>query len=305
MRAAVISSTDSPPQHQEFREPEPSDGQTVVKVRLAGLNPVDLYRASGELGDPPLPSVAGSEGIAEFDHRRVYFASSPDPFGSLADRTLVELDQVFDVPDGLDDDLAVVIGIAGMAAWLPLTHHAPLNGGERVLILGASGVAGQLAVQAAKLLGAGYVVAAARDPEPLKPLLDRGADSVAVVGDDPGAALEQHAGSGFDVVADYIYGEPGLAALGQTRPGGTHVVVGGGAGQEPPIPFRTLQGRRLIGHANWFVPVAVRRDAYAAMAGHALAGRLAVEIECFKLDDIERAWQMQASSPHRKLVVEP
>jgi NADPH2:quinone reductase len=150
------------------------------------------------------------------------------------------------------------------------------------------------------------VVAAGRDAEALEPLRERGADAIAVLGDDPGAALAEAAGDdGFDVVADYVYGAPGRAALGQTRPGATHVVVGGGAGQEASLPFRGLQGRRVIGHANWFVPLDVRRKAYRSMGEHWIAGRLGVEIQRFALGDVEEAWETQAASPHRKLVVVP
>jgi NADPH:quinone reductase-like Zn-dependent oxidoreductase len=306
MRAAIVTTTGAPPQAGDFDDPTASDGNAVATVRVAGLNPVDLYKASGEFGDVPLPSVAGSEGVADLDGRRVYFADAVAPFGSMAERTLIDPAEAFDVPDGLDDDAAVTLGIAGLAAWLPLCHHAPLQGGERVLVLGATGIAGQLAVQAAKLLGAGTVVAAGRDAETLAPLRERGADAIAVLDDDdPGAALADAAGDGFDVVADYVYGAPGQAALEQTKPGASHVVVGGGAGQEASLPFRDLQGRRVIGHANWFVPLGVRREAYTSMAEHWIAGRLSVEIQRFALDDVGEAWETQASSPHRKLVVVP
>jgi NADPH2:quinone reductase len=310
MRAAVITSTDAPPRPGDFEEPSAGgDGAVVADVRIAGLNPVDLYRASGELGDVPLPSVAGSEGVAQLDGhgRRVYFAGTPAPFGSMAQRTLVDPDEVFDVPDGLDDDAAVTLGIAGLAAWLPLCHHAGLDGGgcDRLLVLGATGVAGQLAVQAAKLLHARTVVAAGRDAEALEPLRDRGADEVVVLGDDPDANLARVAGDGFEVVIDYVYGGPGRAALAHTCPGATHVVVGGGAGQETPIAFRALQGRSLVGHANWAVPLSVRRAAYTTMAEHWIAGHLGVEIQHFVLDDVGEAWETQQSSPHRKLVIEP
>jgi NADPH:quinone reductase-like Zn-dependent oxidoreductase len=180
-----------------------------------------------------------------------------------------------------------------------------MRGGERVLVLGASGVAGQFAVQAASLLGAATVVAAGRHAASLEPLLERGADEIVVLGDDPDAALAGVAGDGFDVVADYVYGPVGSAALGHTAAGATHVVVGGGAGQEAPVAFRTLQGRTLIGHGNQFVPLDERRAAYATMAEHAIAGRLGVEIERFALDDVREAWEAQGASPHRKLVIEP
>jgi NADPH:quinone reductase-like Zn-dependent oxidoreductase len=306
MRAAVITSTDAPPRAGDFDDPTASDGDAVVAVRVAGINPVDLYRASGQLGDIPLPSVAGSEGVGDLDGRRVYFASAVGPYGSLAQRAPIDPEQVFDVPDGLDDDGAVTLGIAGLAGWLPLAHHAGVSGGERVLVLGATGIAGQVAVQAAKLLGAGHVAAAGRDEDTLRPLRERGADAVVVLGDDPNAALREAAGEdGFDVVVDYVYDGIFEAALPHTADHAKLVVVGGSAGQEASVPFRDLQGRTVIGHANWYVPLDVRRKAYALMAGHWIAGRLGVEVQRFALDDVGEAWETQESSPHRKLVVAP
>jgi NADPH2:quinone reductase len=305
MRAAVITSTDAPPAAAEFDEPTPGDGHVVVSVRIAGLNPVDLYKARGQLGTPPLPSVAGSEGIADLDGRRVYFSGPLAPHGSMAERTLIDPHRSFDVPDGIDDDVAVGLGIAGLAGWLPFAHHAPLLGGERVLVLGATGIAGSIAVQAAKLHGAGHVVAAGRHAESLEPLLQRGADETLVLGDDLDEALARAAGDGFDVIADYVYGEIGAAALRHTADHATHVVAGGSAGQEAPIAFRTLQGRRLIGHANWHVPLDVRRDAYTALATHARDGQLRIETRRYGLEEIGAAWEAQASSPHRKLVIDP
>lgn len=304
MRAAIITSTDAPPEPGEFDDPHVADGHAVVDVRVAGLNPVDLYKASGQLGEVELPSVAGSEGIAELEGRRVYFAAAIAPYGSMAERSLVDPETVFNVPDGLDDDRAVSLGIAGLAGWLPLSHHAPLSGGERVLVLGATGVAGQFAVQAAKVLGAGHVVAAGRHAEALDPLRERGADAVVVLGDDPPADLGREAGDGYDVVVDYVFGAPFAAALPHAAIGARLVVVGGSAGQESAVAFRALQGKQVIGHANWAVPLEVRRDAFAAMAGHMLDGRLSVEIERFALDRITDAWSAQASSPHKKLVIE-
>jgi NADPH2:quinone reductase len=303
MRAAVIHSTDAPPSAEEFENPQ-ADGYCVAAdVLVAGLNPVDLIRASGGLGDVPTPSVAGSEGIARVDGRRVYFASAVSPFGSMAERTLIRLRETFDVPDGLDDGLAVTLGIAGLAAWLPLAHHARVSGGERVLILGATGVAGQLAVQAAKLLGAEHVVAAGRNSGVLERIT--AADSRVGLGDDPAAELGGAAGDGFDVVVDYVFGEPFAAALEQTKPGGTVVCVGSGAGTDASLAFRALQAHTVVGHANWAVPLDVRRDAFAAMARHVLAGELSMDVERYPLEHIVDAWEAQSHSPHHKLIVVP
>lgn len=124
MRAAVLEKVGEAPTVMDFDEP---DGD-VVEVRLAGCNPVDLALASGQLGEPEVPKVVGKEGIGvTADGARVYFDSPPAPFGSWATRTRVDPAKTYPVPDGLDDDLAVACGIAGLAAWLPLTRHAEVR----------------------------------------------------------------------------------------------------------------------------------------------------------------------------------
>src|ERR1700734_3146168 len=164
MRAAVLKEY-GVPAAGEFDEPS-AEGpdQAVVDVLAAGLNPVDVAICAGRFyaGKPPLPSVAGREGVGMLDGERVYFDAPIAPFGSMAERALVDPASTYALPDGLDDGLAVALGISGLAAWLGLTWRANVQPGEHVLVLGASGVLGQIAVQAAKLLGAARVVASAR-----------------------------------------------------------------------------------------------------------------------------------------------
>src|SRR3954451_18211020 len=166
MDAAVLRDYGSDPEFGEFGEPQ-ANGLALVEVSVAGLNPVDHTIASGRLPgrEPPLPSVPGLEGIGTVEGRRVYFDSPVAPFGSMGERTLVEREELIEVPEGVEDGLAVSFGISGLAAWLALTWRAELREGESVLVLGSSGVLGQIAVQAARLLGAGRVVAAAREHE--------------------------------------------------------------------------------------------------------------------------------------------
>ena len=136
--------------------------------------------------------MPGREGIGTVDGRRVYFTAT-NPFGSMAQRALAEEDNLFDVPDGLDDGVAVALGIAGLAAWLPLAWRAKVQEGEAVLVMGATGVLGSIAVQAAKLLGAGRVVAAGRDAEGLERAARLGADATVdlTATDDPTAAYSK------------------------------------------------------------------------------------------------------------------
>jgi NADPH:quinone reductase-like Zn-dependent oxidoreductase len=200
----------------------------------------------------------------------------------------------------------VALGIAGLAAWLPLTRRAQLQRGESVLVLGASGIVGQVAVQAARLLGAGRVVAAARRRPTLEKLLEHGADEIVVLEDDVAAALKSTAGNGgFDVVLDPLYVPSLEAALRATSQFARMVTVGAGAGQTATIPVNELFVGRLSGHGNRFAPVEHRREACEGMAAHALAGEIVVEVKKLPLSDIRTAWALQARGPDHKLTIIP
>jgi NADPH2:quinone reductase len=307
MRAAVLYEVGTVPVFADFKEPQPDDEHEVVDVLLAGLNPVDLYIAAGLYGQVDPPCVMGREGIARLaSGERVYFNATPAPFGSMAQYAPVDPRAVFHVPDSLDEGVAVALGIAGLAAWLPLTKRAHLQRGESVLVLGASGVVGQIGVQAARLLGAGRVVAAARHRPTLEKLLDRGADEIVVLEGDVAAALKSAAGNGgFDVVLDPLYGPSLEAALQATSQFARVVTVGASAGQTATIPVNELFGRRLSGHSNSFAPIEDRREAYERMAAHALAGEIVIEVDKLPLSDIQTAWALQAKGPHHKVTIIP
>jgi len=308
MRAAVIEENGGTPVVREFDEPAAGDGRAVATVLAASLNPADILTARGLFGPPPqVPYVAGLEGVGTLeDGRRVYFGRVANPFGSLAERALIDPAATLAVPDGLDPADAVALGIAGLAGWLPVAHHAQLKGGERVLVLGATGAAGRIAVQAARRLGAGVVVAAGRERDELAWLLEHGADAVAVLAEDAGAALAVDKGDGYDVVIDYVFGDAFLAALGHSARGARLIVVGSGAGPVHELTFGALQGRTVIGHGNQLLPLATRQVQYDALAAEVLAGRIVVELERLPLDRAPEAWERQAAgTPRRKLVIVP
>jgi NADPH2:quinone reductase len=303
----VLHEVGTIPEFGDFKEPKADAAHEVVEVLLGGLNPVDLYIAAGAYGPVELPCVVGREGIARLpDGGRAYFDAPPPPFGSMAQYAPIDPARAFAVPEGLDAGLAVSLGIAGLAAWLALEWRAQLREGETVLVLGASGVVGQLAVQAATLLGAGRVVAAARDRQTLERLLVHGADATVVLGGgDDARALAEAAGDGYDVVLDPLYGPALEAALGATAQGARVVTVGANAGQSATIPIAALAGRTLIGHSNQQAPLEVRRAAYERMARHAAAGELTVEVERLPLSRVAEAWKRQADGPHHKIVLVP
>jgi NADPH2:quinone reductase len=313
MRAAIVREFGSGPEVGEFDDPvATADGHAVVEILAGGLNPVDLSIATGRFygGAPPLPYVPGREGVGRLtDGTRVYFDSGVAPYGSFAERTLIERSGAVALPDGLDEGIAVALGIAGLAAWLALEWRAHLQAGETVIVLGATGVVGQIAVQAARLLGAGRVVAVGRNADRLAPLLGLGADAIVAMDgeDDLAAALREAADGGVDVVIDPLWGAPAAAAIETLRLRGRLVQIGQSAGAQATIASATVRGRLLsiLGHTNFAVPLDVRQDAYRRMAGHARDGAITVDVERVPLDDIAAAWERQRAAPGLKLVVVP
>lgn len=313
MRAAVIREYGRPPEVGEFDEPQAADGQEVVEVLAGGLNPVDLRIASGSFygGAPDPPYVAGREGVGRTaDGRRVYFDGPVTPHGSFAQRSLIDPSTAVEIPDGLDEALATALGVAGLAAWLALEWRAELSQGETVLVLGASGVVGQIAVQGARLLGAGRVVAAARSEDGLARAAELGADAtVRLAADaDTGEAMREAAGDGgYDVVIDPVWGAPASAAVDALAFRGRLVQIGESAGETASLKSASVRGKMvsILGHTNFAVPADVRQTAYRTMAEHAAAGELNVDVERVPLADAAEAWERQRSSPHHKLAIVP
>jgi NADPH:quinone reductase-like Zn-dependent oxidoreductase len=310
MRAAVLHDYGAPGA-DEFEEPSAGAGQAVVEVLAAGLNPVDVAICAGRFyaGKPPLPCVAGREGVGMLEGARVYFDGPVAPFGSMAQRALVDPGHTYRVPDGVPDGVAVALGISGLAAWLALVWRAKLEPGEHVLVLAASGVLGQIAVQAAKLLGAGRVVAAARSEEGLERCLALGADASVRLDEreDLSAAMAQAAEGRIDVVLDPLWGAPLVAAVGAASFGARLVQIGAGAGAEATLPSAPIRGKMLVlmGHTNFAAPPEVKREAYARMSEAVLAGKITVDVDALSLDEVGEAWRRLQAGSHRKIVLVP
>jgi NADPH2:quinone reductase len=311
MRAAVLHELGSEPVLEDFDGPPPGDGQLAVEVLAAGLNPIDLRVASGVLADrrPPLPSVVGSEGIGRTaDGRIVYFSATVRPHGSIAERTVVVADALTEVPDGIEDAHAVCYGIAGTAAWGSIERRGRLRKGEKVLVLGASGVVGLIAVQVAKLLGAGTVVAAARSEDGLRRAAELGADAtVSLAGDDLTAAFTEAAGGPLDLVIDPLWGAPAVAAVEALAMHGRLVQLGQSAGAQATFASASVRFKELsiLGYTNFMSTPSEQADALTAMWNHAAAGDLHADVQVVPLAEIADAWQRQASSPGVKIVLVP
>lgn len=309
MKAAVLHEFGTPV-YEDHAEPPASAG-TRVRVCAAGLTHLDLLRSSGDhySGIPVLPSVAGTEGVGVLaDGRRVYFDRTVQPYGSMAETAVITGDGLAPVHDDMDDIAAVAIGNSGVTALLALRDSAKLQRGETVLVLGATGSVGLLAVQIAKLLGAGRVVAAGRNVAALERARNAGADATVRLGDDHDETVDELRAAGSpNVTLDLLWAEPGLAALEAAAPNARHVEVGHAAGEFMRLRAMTLRGlpATIVGHSNIRIPAPVRADAYGELGDHYAAGRLVVDAVGMPLAQVAEAWAELLRGTNRKLVLIP
>ena len=313
MRAAVIERYGEPPVLRDLPEPKP-DGAGLVEVIAAALNPADLSIASGKFyaGSPPTPYVPGGEGIGrplrdgKPGPRSFFRAMLPN--GAFAERAIAR-DEPVPIPDAVPDGLAAALATPGFPALLGLTQRAQLKKGETVLILAASGVLGTIAIQVARLLGAGRVIAGARDERGLARAKELGADATVDLKQAEGLTerFREASGGQLHVVLDPVWGIPGAGAMEALSPGGRFVQVGQAAGNEAVIKSGIVRGRALsiLGYSNFLMPWDELAAAYRQLLDYAAAGKLKVEFEVLPLEAAPDAWQRQASSPHRKLLISP
>ena len=321
MHAAVLHTIGTVPRYEEFPEPviADKDGEVIVQVHAASLKPVDKQMASGShyASRGALPRVCGADGVGHLDGgQRVFFGGPRSPYGAMAQRTVVPRAFTFPIPENVNDETAAALPNPGISAWLSLTYRAKLVQGENVLILGATGVTGKLAVKIAKLLGAARVVAAGRNPQALNALHNLGADatiSLALPETELSEAFVREAGqSGFQVVIDYVWGQPAEAFLraitrrefvaiqSETR----YVQVGESAAPTITLPAAVLRSTPLTILGTAGIPARdVLVEAFKQVMAYAAKGDLQIDTERVPLADIENAWLRD--QPGRRLVIIP
>jgi NADPH2:quinone reductase len=310
MKAAVLSVLNQTPRCEEFQDPKANGDEAIVRVRAAALKPIDRQLASGShyASQHDLPMVCGSDGVGTLDDgRRVFFAMPRAPFGAMAEHAVVAAMRCFPLPDNVDDVTAAAVFNPGLSAFGALKWRAQIASGETVLILGATGVTGKLAIQTAKLLGAGRIVAAGRNERVLNSLRELGADAIIRL-DKTGPELSEvfaHEGgeNGFDVVIDYLWGPPVEALLGSiTRKDFSAaasrvrlVQVGESAGPLVSLPAAVLRSSRLeiLGAGSGNAPAS--REAWGEaiqwLLGNVARGALKIDTERVPLADVESAWR--------------
>lgn len=290
-------------------------GGDVVEMLAASINPIDLAVSRGMLasGTPAFPYVPGCEAVGRTSDGRVVWVFGGGlgrtRDGAMSERISVGDSMTIAVPDGTDPAVAAGLGIAGLAGWLPFAWRAPLRGGENVLVLGATGSVGLVAVQTAKLLGAARVVAAGRSVRGLERAAELGADAtVRLDADGLVRAFEDaFGGDGPSYVFDPVWGAPVAAAVQAAAARATIVNLGQSAGATAelasgPVRFKNLS---ILGHTNYSVPEDELTEHYHRLVGHVQAGDIVLDVERVPLDDVASAWRRQAEGAGTKLVLVP
>jgi NADPH:quinone reductase-like Zn-dependent oxidoreductase len=307
MYAAVVHAFDAPPRYTMFADPVAGDGERLVTVSAAGLHPIvkalakgSHYGSSGEL-----PFIAGIDGVGKTeDGTRVYFGIARSPFGTFSERSLAASWMCLPLPEAVDDVTAAGIANPAMSSWAALTARAKFVAGESVFILGATGVAGQLAVQVAKRLGARRVIAAGRNPRALEKLKTLGADSIISLDQDQAPLVSafrtEIAGAGVDVVLDYLWGQPAelvLQAISQKglRKAGARIrfiQIGESAGKTISLPAATLRssGLELLGSGFGSASLDQIRQALAEFFQVAAKEPFQFHTKAVPLADVETLW---------------
>jgi NADPH2:quinone reductase len=322
VKAAIVDAPGSEPRLGQVSLSARSPGQTLVEVLAAPLNRLDLLIASGTFHSArhEAPYVPGAEFVGTVLESEsvpvgalVYGECHPSPEapGALAERVIVADSDVLPLPASVDPVQEAAIGNVGVAAYLPLVQNARLRTGDTVLVLGATGAVGQLAVQVAHLRGADRVIGIGRDPASLAGLVDLGADAVVELHPDETvnelASRLAAVANAVDVVFDGLYGLPLEAALQVCARGARIVNVGHLAGPDAVIPAGTLRGKQLTlsGFAGLHTSLQDKREALEWLWAAQARGELRLNIRAFSFEELPDAWRAQAGSPHGKAVLVP
>jgi NADPH2:quinone reductase len=284
-----------------------AEGETLVNVSAAGLHPIVKALAKGtHYGSAGiLPFVAGIDGVGKLeDGTRVYFGIARSPFGTFAERSLAASWMCLPLPEAIDDVTAAGIANPAMSSWVALTARAKFVAGESVLILGATGVAGQLAIQVAKRLGARRIIAVGRNPQALQKLSALGADAVISLEQDPAllvfAVRNEIAEAGVDIVLDYLWGQPAELMFQAISQKGLQkstarirfIQIGESAGKTISLPAATLRssGLELLGSGFGSASLDQIRQALGEFFQIAAKEPFQFRTKAAPLRDVESLW---------------
>jgi NADPH:quinone reductase-like Zn-dependent oxidoreductase len=318
MKAAIVQEVGHAPVYEEFAEPLPAPGEARIRVTAAAISHVVKSRASGThySSSGRLPFIVGIDGVGRLDDgRRVYFVLPRAPYGSMAEQTVVPAAHCLPLPDGIDDVTAAAIANPGMSSWAAYTERARLKPGETVLVNGATGTSGRLAVQIARHLGAKKIIATGRNANALQSLAALGADvTIPLTGDEAALAarFEEQFAAGVDVVIDYLWGRSAESLLTAGARAGADAVpirfvqVGAISGADITLPGAVLRSSaiELMGSGIGSLSLDRLVAAVGGLLQATVPGGFAIAATPVPLSEVEQAWPRDDSTRRTVFTVE-
>lgn len=306
MKAAIVTEAGKTPVYGDFKEPVAANEENRITVTAAALSHLVRGRASGShySSSGELPFVVGVDGVGRLDNgQRVYFALPKAPYGSMAEVVTVPTAQCLSLPDELDDITAAAMAIPGMSSWAAYKERAKLQAQETVLVNGATGASGRLAIQIARYLGAKKVIATGRNPEALRSLRALGADVVIPLTEDAVAletAFTEQFAAGVDVVIDYLWGKTAELLLSTGAKAGREAVpirfvqVGSVSGANITLPSATLRSSAIVLMGSGLNSVPGNRiiKAIDEVLQAAIPGKFEIATQAIPLSEVEKSWKM-------------
>ena len=312
MHAAVVTSFDQSPRYESFDDPVPGDGELLLEVVAAGLHPRVRSQAGGShyTSTDELPLIPGIDGVGRTaDGELRYFLLDDTTRGSMAERVVVDARRTIPLPEGVDPLLMAAAMNPAMSSWVALRKRIEFTPGQSVLVLGATGSAGALAVQIAKHLGAGQVIAAGRDRARLDALASVADVTVSLSGsaNEISARLADVAAN-VDVVIDYVWGPTttdAMVAIVGTRADAakplTWIEIGSVGGPTAEIPSAALRAARLqiVGSGQGSVPTRDFVTELAELASELGKGSFVINARAVPLADVEATWSRHENGDER------
>lgn len=311
MKAAVVRSYQQPPHYEDFATPVPGRDELLVEVLAAGLHPRVRSQADGShyTSTGQLPLIPGVDGVGRDQKGRLrYFVLDGTAYGSMAEKTVIELDRSIELPRDVDPVLVAAALNPAMGSWLALRCRIAFKKGQKVLVLGATGSAGSMAVQVARHLGASQVIAAGRDRQKLAKTAALGASEAVGLDDDRLAV----AASDADVVLDFLWGETAgkvMAKLIRAREDRsrplTWVEIGSVTGPSAAIPSEALRAARLqiVGSGIGSVPGREIVGELPSLVKEIVRGSFRVDAKAMPLSQVTQTWTETANAGERIVLV--
>ena len=297
MKAARFHKTGGPEVliYEDVPDPVPGPGQILLKVEAAGVNYVDIMRRRGDpLHEPtPLPATVGYEmagtvaglgtGVTLPTLGARVFVNARS--GAYAQYALAPAESAIEIPAGMDPIKIVALWLQGLTAALALRHAGRVATGETVLVEAAAGGVGTMAVQIARLYGAGKVIAAASSEDKLEVAKKLGADVGINYGksDWVRKAWDATGGKGVDVVLESVGGAIFEQALETLAPFGRQVVIGSASNQPSKIASGSLfnHNRAIVGFGihQYYPKPGLIQATINELVDYVVAGRLILQLD--------------------------